>query len=63
MVFIDQASKSAKPVEVAMKTNVSSKSVGKFQELVSGSDAVTVQSSHRQDSDAEWYIGDTDWKT
>jgi hypothetical protein len=56
--FVDEPNKSE--VKMDMPTNVSSKDVGKWNELSKG---VQVQASHRQrGSDPEWYIPDSDWK-
>ncbi len=44
-----------------MKTSSSSADVGEWQNL-DGS-AITVQASVRQDSDPEWYVPGSEWKT
>jgi hypothetical protein len=53
----------ARDVNVAMATTVSKDDVGEWNDLLPSDSSVQVQASHRQDSEAEWVIKGSDWKT
>ena len=58
--FLDFLDPSVAPVTETISTSVSSADVGSFYDLI-GSET-QVQTSHRQDSDPEWVVPNSDWK-
>jgi len=58
--FFDFFDESVEPVTETISTSVSSADVGDFYNLKG--DEIQVQTSHRQSSDPEWIVSDSDWK-